>query len=823
MSSNPSLDNYSQYVTISYIVIYGTIFLFVAVYSAYDVYITHHNEETTASSDLKPHGKGDRGNKSDVSPPNDEQQPFQQSQTNIIDCGDDTETKHDDIVDDHDSPSNKCCGIGCVKFLKVFYRSVAAKKSIYLSLIPHLFDQGTDFGVIWQYYALWQSDPPVADLNNQPINYAAFFYCSIAVITVHKIVSCSVIFALTQSISNVILQVFDLMMVKAIYANYKLRTNEPGNAQKLLQILEGTFESGPQIFISLVFLIKSKEFDGIVFTSLLFSFWSLTSRIISEDKNSVKDKWKEPEFNYKKCPIVNKQYMIRVVFRYVEIMSHIALFALLWVSLGGFAVGIIIGMELLVVLVISIRSKEVMIFANLLYFFIFDLDVGWHEELYVLFMLYKFIFSPVIYMILITIFVSSSFEAWKVDKYHIRHELVLGTPLGLLSFVYCWVTSIALPCFIGCAHFNWAYMQSLHNDITRDFKGLARQGKLHDILNLVSFGMPKKKLLFHDDDGSILHSLCEFCEDMTVFAVFCDIVFELDPNIWEMTNKKGKLCTFVTSHHDHTWQFIRYLVDKYDVDENELVSDLNAYAIKRIIETQKINNIPALIHMKGRNGMIIHRLFEANHYTDFDKFKAIVAEIQSEQPWKEMSDQYGLLCGDVGFNGESVVKYVKYLVDEYQVELNDLFSDNTAFSLFVKYGSHAKEIIALFDVEYDEDETNRKLISLSQNIERYFTDKVDFLTQEQQVSRTGFARSFTWVRAGLRGTVLLHLARPDKSMTVGGFNVVKQLVDSDRSWLRFREDILGQGDQCNLIEAVQFDLEKNRNFMEWMKRKGYVT
>eukprot|EP01083_Nonionella_stella_P025420 69995_1 len=231
-----SLDTYSHYVTVSYIVIYGSIFLFVAVYSAYDVYITHghvHQEKDgkTSSPDPEPHN--DRTS-FEASPLNDEKESAEQSQTGTIaiDCVDAKDTNDD-------NSKHKCCGIGCVNFLKVFYKSLAAKKSIYLSLIPHLFDQGTDFGVIWQYYALWKSD---SSQTNVHINYASFFYCSISVIIIHKLVTCSVIFTLTQSICDVALQVFDLMMVKAIYASYKSQTNEPGNAQKLLQILECTFE-----------------------------------------------------------------------------------------------------------------------------------------------------------------------------------------------------------------------------------------------------------------------------------------------------------------------------------------------------------------------------------------------------------------------------------------------------------------------------------------------------------------------------------------------------------------------------------------------------
>eukprot|EP01083_Nonionella_stella_P311787 1112881_1 len=125
-------------------------------------------------------------------PPEDEKESTQNGQTEtiVIDC-DDTKGKN------NDDSKQKCCGIGCVKFLKIFGKSVAAKKSIYLSLIPHLFDQGTDFGVIWQYYALSKTEV------SPNINYSAFFYCSIAVISVHKLITCSVVWTLTESIRDV--------------------------------------------------------------------------------------------------------------------------------------------------------------------------------------------------------------------------------------------------------------------------------------------------------------------------------------------------------------------------------------------------------------------------------------------------------------------------------------------------------------------------------------------------------------------------------------------------------------------------------------------
>eukprot|EP01083_Nonionella_stella_P189053 698266_1 len=201
-------------------------------------------------------------------------------------------------------------------------------------------------------------------------------------------------------------------------------------------------------------------------------------------------------------------------------------------------------MELSVVIMVSIRSGEMMLVANLLYFFRFQ--IGYF--VYGLFVLYKFVLSPVIYMILITVSVHNK-------DHTVRHRLVIEAPLGFVSFVYCWVTcgllsgflflssaidilgSTEHPCciypicvsqsdalYIRFYHFMQRvfrrvsllilcnYMQSESGEMTRDPKLLSRQGQCHDVLNLILFGVPKKKLLFQDDDGTIFHSLLDHCQ-----------------------------------------------------------------------------------------------------------------------------------------------------------------------------------------------------------------------------------------------------------------------------------------------------------------------
>ena len=110
------------------------------------------------------------------------------------------------------------------------------KKKVYLQLIPHFFDQATDFGVIYEYWRLSN------DGNDYGINVYWLLINSIAFIIIHKTVSCVAIYRLTKDIKYTILQLFDLLMVQCIWQNYLLDTDEPSNAQRYLQVLEAIFE-----------------------------------------------------------------------------------------------------------------------------------------------------------------------------------------------------------------------------------------------------------------------------------------------------------------------------------------------------------------------------------------------------------------------------------------------------------------------------------------------------------------------------------------------------------------------------------------------------
>eukprot|EP01084_Bolivina_argentea_P075247 136417_1 len=226
------------------------------------------------------------------------------------------------------------------KLIKQWIKLLWQKKKIYLQLIPHFFDQATDIGVVVEFYHLRN--------ENIGINTMYLFATSIFILILHRIISSFAIYQLTKNKSFILYQLFDVLMIRCIWTNYKLESDEPSNAQRYLQTLEATFESAPQTLISAAFLVKSTTgtLSPIVIVSFITSLWSLSSRISADDKIMVQDEWKKIDFSHKKCPCVNYRYFIRVfVWRFLEISSRITLLCLVWLNMGGMSVFIVLVIE----------------------------------------------------------------------------------------------------------------------------------------------------------------------------------------------------------------------------------------------------------------------------------------------------------------------------------------------------------------------------------------------------------------------------------------------------------------------------------------------
>ena len=101
------------------------------------------------------------------------------------------------------------------------------KNSVYLGLFPRLFDQATNAGVIYDFYALWRAHADGEGDGNAGItSYQSFFVASLGVVILHRVISTVAIYRLTRSWKDAVLQVFDLMLVKAIRVNKPLGIDE---------------------------------------------------------------------------------------------------------------------------------------------------------------------------------------------------------------------------------------------------------------------------------------------------------------------------------------------------------------------------------------------------------------------------------------------------------------------------------------------------------------------------------------------------------------------------------------------------------------------
>eukprot|EP01083_Nonionella_stella_P128295 388699_1 len=281
----------------------------------------------------------------------------------------DIEQKETQETRDDDANSEK--KHGCKHYLKKWFRLVLQKRKIYLQIIPHLFDQATDAGVILTYYN-YQDD--------QYINTMYLFYVSIAVLVLHRLVSSFGVWQLTHNWFNVVLQLLDVLMIRAIWTSYKLGGTEPSTAQRYLGIMEATFEAMPQLLMSTGFIVKTREPDPLIVVSLVSSLWSLTARVSGDDKLWINDKWKSLDFTYKKCPVINWRYVLRVFYRFLEISSKLCLFTLLWINLGGFATFLVIGFEMVFCMILCVGYKSIGNMGNLM-FLHFDSDyIGTESE-----------------------------------------------------------------------------------------------------------------------------------------------------------------------------------------------------------------------------------------------------------------------------------------------------------------------------------------------------------------------------------------------------------------------------------------------------------
>eukprot|EP01084_Bolivina_argentea_P253512 425861_1 len=80
--------------------------------------------------------------------------------------------------------------------LKFLWYSVRNKRSMYISILVHIFDTATDIGVIFDFYQMSKTDKGNTNING--IDIKGLFYLSIATLLFYRIVSSIIIYSMTN-------------------------------------------------------------------------------------------------------------------------------------------------------------------------------------------------------------------------------------------------------------------------------------------------------------------------------------------------------------------------------------------------------------------------------------------------------------------------------------------------------------------------------------------------------------------------------------------------------------------------------------------------
>eukprot|EP01083_Nonionella_stella_P086917 241643_1 len=240
--------------------------------------------------------------------------------------------------------------------MKELLKVVWTKRGIYAPILVHLYDTSTDIGVIVEWWILAKN--PNNEINDA-INMTVIIWLSFGFLILYRLATIAMLIYARYSVEevgisskakdddeddslwiDVLLSLFDVYIIKAIYKSIKNEDSEAGPRQKLLQLLESIAESLPQMVLQSVFLIKTRHIDtsstAIVALSLAASLLSVTNKYVWFDADSVDPFAKTLDIKKECGSCVNYAYVVRIMWRFSLISLRFIIFSLVWCAIGGF-------------------------------------------------------------------------------------------------------------------------------------------------------------------------------------------------------------------------------------------------------------------------------------------------------------------------------------------------------------------------------------------------------------------------------------------------------------------------------------------------------
>lgn len=217
----------------------------------------------------------------------------------------------------------------------------------------------TDIGVIvgfgqlsyWQMSSNWDPDSD----DQCTIDATPLFIASIIFFFVYRVICSFHIYLQTKSCCRILSQMLDLELFRAVFLNYKSKCKEPNSPQKWIQSSEALFEAFPQTLIQLYYVFKTNDTSFIVILSLIASLNAIISKIVTEDKVLWHKYWQSLCCRCSANPrkIVNYRYVLRVWYRSGDIVWRISILLLTWLIVNGLIVVIVIGVEFIMLILMS--------------------------------------------------------------------------------------------------------------------------------------------------------------------------------------------------------------------------------------------------------------------------------------------------------------------------------------------------------------------------------------------------------------------------------------------------------------------------------------
>eukprot|EP01083_Nonionella_stella_P021578 59810_1 len=335
----------------------------------------------------------------------------------------------------------------CGHKFKRWAMDVYKRRRCYVPIITHLTDKITDIAVVIEFAQLAEH----TEKNDCGIDMSYLLYLSIFVLLLYSTISSFLIYQTTKSIRRLIMQFLDFELFRTLYINYLCDKDEPCSPQRWITSLEAAFESTPQALLQTIFLVKTQTFSSspVVVASLMFSLWSIISKITSDDKVIAIQHAKHLSIHLKSCKscspsCVSWTFILRYLWRIGDVSSRILIVTLLWLVLGGAALSIILATESIIILTISAKTKRTEFLFGMVATVVSKSSAA-AKRISAGLMLYRCV-TNLIFMSIITSILYSSNKCWKCSTYEERQKYLSSDSVVVPILIYTWITIALTPC-----------------------------------------------------------------------------------------------------------------------------------------------------------------------------------------------------------------------------------------------------------------------------------------------------------------------------------------------------------------------------------------